>query len=159
MVKSSSSGLRMRLCDFRDFVWPEVLAGRAPRLRSSFKVSCHTRVVYFNATCGIVTNLRLEHNVATDVTLFHLVLVHCSDVSVHLDNTSGGQHVFTPFHVQPPVLHQSVQEVLRLTLLQFFGGQAVGPVEDVRGRGAAALRVNDQVHCSSEQLQLIVSIV
>lgn len=39
----------------------------------------------------------LEHNVATDVALFHLVLVHGSDVGVHLDDASGGQRVFAPF--------------------------------------------------------------
>lgn len=57
--------------------------------------------------CGHKAGTNLEHDVATDVTLFHLVLVHCSDVSVHLDNTSGGQHVFTPFlNVRKTIPHK-----------------------------------------------------
>lgn len=45
----------------------------------------------------IKERLNLKHNVATDVTHFDLVLVHCSDVRLHLNNTSGGQRVLPPF--------------------------------------------------------------
>lgn len=39
----------------------------------------------------------LESNVVTDVAHFDLVLIHSADVRLHLDDTSGGQGVFTPF--------------------------------------------------------------
>lgn len=50
--------------------------------------------------------------------------------------------------IQPFVMHESVQDVLRLALLQFFGGQGVGAVQDVSGRGFAILRAHDQLNLS-----------
>lgn len=44
----------------RYFMRPEVVAGGAPRLRSSSEASCRTRVVDFDATGGIVTDLALR---------------------------------------------------------------------------------------------------
>lgn len=43
-----------------DFVRPEVITGRTPRLRSSFKVSRHTWIMNFDSTGGILTDLTLE---------------------------------------------------------------------------------------------------
>lgn len=102
---------------------PEVVAGGAARLRSSFEVSRRTRVVYFDAARGILTHLtlgtkrnktahllsscaqcrrsgrkvggNLEEDVAADVALLHLLLVHGPDVGVHLNDAPGGQHVLT----------------------------------------------------------------
>lgn len=53
------------------------------------------------------------------------------------------------FHlIQPFVVHESVQEVLRLTLLQFLARHRVDTVQNVGGGRRAALRGHDQVHLS-----------
>lgn len=49
----------------RDFMRPEVITSRTPWLWSSFKVSCHTWVVYLYPTWRILTNLALK--IKTDV--------------------------------------------------------------------------------------------
>lgn len=48
--------------------------------------------------------------------------------------------------IQPFVMHESVQEMLCLALLQLFGGQGVSAVQDVSGGGLAILRAHDEVH-------------
>lgn len=52
-------------------------------------------------------------------------------------------------------MHESVQEVFRLALLQLLGGQGVADVQNVSGGGLSILRAHNQVHLKSEQLQLV----
>lgn len=140
-------------------MWPKVITRWTLWIFSPVEISGHAWVVYFYATDRIVTDLALESDVVTDVAHFNLVLVHCADVWLHFNDTSSGQSVFSPFLVEPFVVHQSVQKVLCLALLQFFGGQGVCSVQDVGGRSLAVLRAYDQIHSFPEQLQFSVSII
>lgn len=47
--------------------------------------------------CCYLFGVYLEDNVVTDAAHFDLVLIHSANVLLHLDDTSGGQAVFTLF--------------------------------------------------------------
>lgn len=56
----------------------------------------------------------------------------------------GGDAEF--YLTEPLVMHESVQQMLCLTLLQPFGRHGISTIQNVRGGGHASFRAHDQVH-------------
>lgn len=54
-------------------------------------------------------------------------------------------------------MHESVQEVLCLALLQLFGGQGVSAVQNVCGGRFAILRAHDQVDLIQNSTHFLMS--
>lgn len=74
------------------------LAGHAfSVLKSTLKEMRTGKFKWQSDITELIISIYLESNVVTNVADFDLVLIHCADERLHLNDTSGGQGVFTSF--------------------------------------------------------------
>lgn len=146
----------LRLEDW-NIVRPAVFTAGALWVSVVFKELGSTGEVDSDAT--VLARLALKGEAVTYGAGLDQVLVNVPDVRFHLYDAARTQSVFTTFLVQPLVLDQPVQQILHLFLLHLLGLEAVGAVENISGAGSSLLRIHNQVHRFSEELQLVVRVI